>query len=167
VRTHDDADDIHVLVDLADVGIATLDAATGQFLSVNARYCGITGLSQPELLSGLTLADLTHPDDGALAFNAVVTMAGSATDAHEIELRQVRSDGGLAWVRVRGRRLADAGDRPRVAVVVHDLTAQKHIEDLLRQTRARQDDAEASQRDSEGHTAHCSKRWTKASASSK
>jgi len=151
VRTHDDADDIHVLVDLADVGIATLDAATGQFLSVNARYCGITGLSQPELLSGLTLADLTHPDDGALASNAVVAMAASATDAHEIELRQVRPDGGLVWVRVRGRRLADAGDRPRVAVVVHDLTAQKHIEDLLRQTRARQDDAEASQRDSEGH----------------
>ncbi len=44
-----------------------------------------------------------------------------------------------------------AGGRPRVGVVVHDLTAQKHIEDLLRQTRTRQDDAEASQRDSEGH----------------
>ena len=43
--------------------------------------------------------------------------------------------------------------RPPAGRVVVPTTsrAQKHIEDLLRQTRARQDDAEASQRDSEGH----------------
>ena len=147
----DDGEDLRALADLADVGMATLDAATGQFLSVNARYCAITGISETELLSGLTLADLAHPDDSALASGAIASIAASATGVGEIELRHVRPDGGLAWVRVRGRRLPDAGSRSRIAIVAHDLTSQKQIEDLLRDTRARQDDAEASHRESEGH----------------
>ena len=148
---HHDGEDFRALADLADVGMATLDAATGQFLSVNPRYCATTGISETELLSGLTIADLAHPDDATLAADAVGGMAASTTDVREIELRQVRPDGCVAWVRVRGRRLPDAGSRARVGVVAHDVTAQKQIEDLLRQTRARQDDAEASRRESEGH----------------
>jgi len=83
VRTHDDADDIHVLVDLADVGIATLDAATGQFLSVNARYCGITGLSQAELArrAGMPRSVINtyvrgHREPGSDALQRIAAAAG-------------------------------------------------------------------------------------------
>jgi PAS domain S-box-containing protein len=148
---HDDGESFRALADLADIGMATVDAATGQFLTVNLRYCAIVGLSAADLLSGLTLADLAHPDDEALAAQAIIRMAASTSDIYEIELRKVRPDGSQGWVRMRGRALPADGGQPRVAIVVHDLAAQKNVEDLLRQTRARQDDAEASQRESEGH----------------
>src|SRR5262245_13712452 len=147
----DGGEDFRALADLAAVGTATLDAATGQFRSVNSRYCELAGLSEGELLSGVRLVDVVDPDDDDRATDAVTRMAASVSDVHEIELRQVRPDGSQAWVRMRGRGLPDTGSRSRVAVVVHDLTAQKHVEDLLHQTRARQDDAEASRRESEGH----------------
>jgi PAS domain-containing protein len=47
------------------VGMVQVDPLTGRFLRVNRRYCEIVGRSEAELLGGMTVRDVTHPEDGA------------------------------------------------------------------------------------------------------
>jgi PAS domain S-box-containing protein len=63
---------------------------------VNERFCEISGYSQEQLLGGLRMQDITHPDDLPETF---VSSAGvEAGEAFEIEKRYIRPDGREVWV---------------------------------------------------------------------
>ena len=124
------------------------------------------GLSEPELLSGLTLADIAHPDDSSLAADALAGMAARADGVHEMELRHCRPDSGVAWARLRGRRLPDASGRSRVGLVAYDVSAQKTSRIFCaRPARGRTTRKRRAAR-ARATTGRCSKRWTRASACS-
>lgn len=48
--------------ELAGVGTAQADPATGRLLRVNPKLCEITGYPKEELL-GMTFTQITHPED--------------------------------------------------------------------------------------------------------
>src|SRR5262249_19745984 len=77
------------LFDLAGVGKAQADPATGRFVRVNPKLCEITGYTAEELL-GLTFADITHPDDRERDLALFRQLVTGEIDVESIDKRYVR-----------------------------------------------------------------------------
>lgn len=123
---------LRAVLDLAPIGIAQADIATGRFLAVNQRMCTLTGYSADELLAR-TVADITHPDDVAAGGAVVAAGAPWAAGGAHLDKRYVRKDGSIMWGRVRRSLLVDASGRPAQTVgVIEDITERRETEQRLR-----------------------------------
>jgi PAS domain S-box-containing protein len=80
----------------AAVGIAHLTLAE-EWISVNQRYCEITGYSRDEILK-LKLEDLTHPDDRSATRDFIARIQTGELPEYRMEKRYVRKDGAVIWV---------------------------------------------------------------------
>jgi PAS domain S-box-containing protein len=80
----------------AAIGIAhlTLDE---QWISVNQRYCDITGYSREEIL-GFKVEHLTHPDDVPASLEFIRRIRAGELPEYRIEKRYIRKDGTVIWV---------------------------------------------------------------------
>ncbi len=127
----------HSLFELAAVGIARADGASGQFQEVNDEFCRITGYSREELLS-LDFPNLTHPDDReADRENRRKLAHGEQTQATYTK-RYIRKDGQTIWVRITASMVRDETGKIEFGVsVVEDITERKQAEENLRQSEAR------------------------------
>ena len=111
------------------VGQVQLNVETGRFLRVNRRYCEITGYSAAELLGGMSIRDLTHPEDRASDEALFRELAGGGS-GYEVEKRYRRRDGRVIWVRVTAAPLRDPdGQVRRMMTVVQDITERKAAEE--------------------------------------
>ncbi len=114
--------------ELALVGIAQVDPATGRLLQVNARFCEITGYSREELLR-ITVRELTHPLDRKTDWEAFTRMLRGETPEYNAEKRYIRKDGRLIWVHVVARAVRDPQGRPlRTVGIIMDITERKQAE---------------------------------------
>jgi PAS domain S-box-containing protein len=99
------------MFELSTVGQAELDLSSGRYLSVNARFCEITGYTVEELLQ-MTYEDVTHPQD----VNQDHLRFGQLLRGEEEEYlsykRYVRKDGEIRWVEARARLIRDAEGNP-------------------------------------------------------
>jgi PAS domain S-box-containing protein len=113
------------------VALVQSDPATGRFVRANAAFSALTGLSEAELLGGMSAADLTHPEDraaDAVRFRATVTTGAR----HTIEKRYVLRDGRVIWVQVSSGLIRDSAGRAlRTIASVQDVTARKQAEERL------------------------------------
>jgi PAS domain S-box-containing protein len=120
----------------AAAGLAECDLS-GHFLRVNERYCEIVGRSREELLAGLRMQDITHPDDlpgNVRAFQQVSRTGGS----FEVEKRYLHPDGRIVWVRNAVTPVYDEAGHPRTMVAVSlDLTRRRKAEAALRESEER------------------------------
>ena len=80
----------------AAIGIMHLTLAE-EWISVNQRYCEITGYSRAEILK-LKLQDLTHPDDLAASQEFIARIRSGELPEYRMEKRYVRKDGTVIWV---------------------------------------------------------------------
>lgn len=118
-------------------GHALIDPTTRRFLTVNRRFCEITGRREEELLN-LTVSDITHPahrqtDEAQFA----ELHAGRATEVR-MEKRYVQPDGSTRWVDVTSTMIRDPNGAPEVQLnVVQDITARKIVEAELAESRTR------------------------------
>ena len=80
----------------AAIGIAHLTLEE-QWISVNQRYCEITGYKREEILE-LTVDDLTHPDDLPASREFVARIRTGELPEYKMEKRCVRKDGAIIWV---------------------------------------------------------------------
>jgi PAS domain S-box-containing protein len=124
------------IFDQAAAGFSECDLS-GRFLRVNGRFCEISGYSQEQLLGGLRMQDITHPDD--LPDNLrLFKQAIEAGEAFEIEKRYIRPDGREVWVgNTVTPILHEAGLPHIIASVTIDLTARREAEAALRQSESR------------------------------
>ncbi len=114
----------HAAVGLCELG------ADGRFLLVNDALAKLLGRS-PETLSGLRVADVTHPGDLASSLRWLGAIAEDGR-TRSIDKRYVRGDGGIVWARSTVTRLEDAGcGTASFLVVVVDLTEQRRAERAL------------------------------------
>ena len=122
---------LRALFENTTAGIAEIDAATGRFLTVNRRYCQIAGRSEAELLNGLSITDVLHPDDDRLA----TSVAEARGDA---ERRYLRPDGQIAWVRISVAVTArdHSGEAKRISAVIQDVTESHAAQESLRASEA-------------------------------
>ena len=121
------------------------DAAAGMMLGdldgwlrqVNSALCEMLGYAEDELL-GLTVFDITHPDDHEATRKARhALLSGEARSIH-LEKRYRRKDGNTLWGQVTGSLIGDAGGKPQYILgQVVDITEQKRTEELIQESEYR------------------------------
>jgi PAS domain S-box-containing protein len=121
------------LFDEAPIGMAVV-GLDEQFKQVNARFAGMVGYSEEELLSRTPL-DITHSDDVAEAKRLVKEML-AGTERCSVEKRYVRKDGGILWVTRTACIIRDKTGQPaHFLIMVEDITERKRAEAALRESK--------------------------------
>jgi diguanylate cyclase (GGDEF)-like protein/PAS domain S-box-containing protein len=114
----------------AAVGIAHA-TFEGRFMRCNARFAEILGYP-PEEIPGLTIQQITAPEDLAQSLASLQRMRAVETAYANWEKRCVRKDGSLTWVRITASVQRDSTGRPlHYIAVVEDINARKMAEDRL------------------------------------
>jgi PAS domain S-box-containing protein len=124
------------LVEQSIAGIAETDK-NGRYTLVNDTFCEIVGWSRAELLER-RMHDITHPADLPANARQFLDLVEGRIPSYEVEKRNFRRDGTEVWVRdrVAPARWPDGSLRAVVAVS-YDVTAQKRIEQELRESEER------------------------------
>jgi PAS domain S-box-containing protein len=122
------------MIDQTSVGVIQADLE-GRLSFVNPGFCDIVGYTEEEVL-GLTLQQLTHPDD--LAENmTMVRRMGEDGRSFVVEKRYIRKDGTPVWVSNHVSALKDSSGKVREAVaVVVDITARRRALEAERRLAA-------------------------------
>ena len=112
----------------AAVGITEVDLKGG-FLTVNDRFCEITGYSREELLNR-RFQDITHPDDVAQDIELFARLQAGEIDRYKLEKRYIHANGSTIWIELSVTLVRDESGRPNYRIgVVQDITARKRAEE--------------------------------------
>lgn len=116
------------IFETAAAGVVEIDARSRRYLRVNRRFCAISGRSEVALVGGgMTPDDIAHPDD--VGRSAVSEVLARGTEA-EVEVRLLRPDGAVVWIRASAAISARAADGSplRIVSVVRDVTERRRAE---------------------------------------
>jgi diguanylate cyclase (GGDEF)-like protein/PAS domain S-box-containing protein len=83
----------------------------GRYLQANHAYCEIVGYSQEELRA-MTVWSVVHPDDGERYLEVVHDLIAGRATAVDWELRALRRDGAVVWMRQRRSLVCDDAGQP-------------------------------------------------------
>jgi len=111
----------------AAVGIAhlTLDE---DWISVNQRFCEITGYSREEILK-LNVEDLTHPDDVERSLEFIRRISCGELPEYRIEKRYIRKDGQIIWVNLTVSIVRSALQEPLYLVAfIEDISERREAQ---------------------------------------
>jgi two-component system, cell cycle sensor histidine kinase and response regulator CckA len=124
------------IFDQAAVGDAQV-TLEGEVTLVNDRYCEVLGYPREEL-AGRSLVDKAHPDDcEAVLANRRRLLEGEAR-AYAMEMRSVRKDGGITWLKLHESLVRDESGQPQCSIaVVEDVTERRHAEAALQESERR------------------------------
>jgi PAS domain S-box-containing protein len=113
------------------IGIAIV-APDGRWLEVNPALCAITGRDRDAML-GMSITDLTHPDDIAVDLAHLREAIEGTRDAWEREKRYVRPDGSVVWIHLNTCAVRrDDGSVLHFVSQVQDITARREASEALR-----------------------------------
>src|SRR6266566_9514759 len=111
----------------AAIGIAHLTLAE-EWISVNQRYCEITGYSREEILK-LKLEELTHPDDVPASREFIARIHSGELPEYKMEKRYIRKDGSLIWVHLTVSTVRSIrGDPLYLVAFIDDITERRHAQ---------------------------------------
>jgi two-component system, cell cycle sensor histidine kinase and response regulator CckA len=118
----------------AMIGMAIADQ-DGRLLQVNLSFERMVGYTAAEL-HGMSLFDLTHPDDRPSARGAAEDILAGRREAHHHEARYLHKAGTLVWAHITNSviRHSDASPRFLVEMAV-DVTERKLLEEQFRQAQ--------------------------------
>jgi PAS domain S-box-containing protein len=111
----------------AAAGMA-LVALDGRWLRVNSAFGRLTG-RKPEELYGLTVAEVTHPEDVGLTLASDEKLLAGEIPGYELEKRYLRKDGEPVWVGIEvGLLRGDDGEPLQFVVTAQDVSLRKRME---------------------------------------
>ncbi len=103
----------------------------GLILRCNARFAEIVAYS-PDEVPGLTFDEIAAPEDVATCVEAFQQLWSGATDAVSLEMRLVRKDGSLTWIKLNASLQSDVEGRPLyLQSFVEDVSDRKASEQSL------------------------------------
>ena len=108
----------------AAIGIThlTLDE---QWISVNQRYCEITGYSREEILQ-LKVEHLTHPEDVPASLEFIRRIRCGELPEYKMEKRYIRKNGNVIWVNLTVSIVRSAtGDPLYLVGFIEDITQRR------------------------------------------
>src|SRR3954468_18882827 len=111
----------------AAIGIThlTLDE---QWISVNQRYCDITGYSREEILQ-CKVEDLTHPDDVPASLEFIRRIRDGELPEYRMEKRYIRKDGDIIWVNLTVSIVRSIEGQPLYLVgFIEDITERREAQ---------------------------------------
>ncbi|MEJ2644630.1 MAG: PAS domain S-box protein [Gammaproteobacteria bacterium] len=119
----------------APVGIAHADLGR-IIVHANDRFCQMLGYEREELL-GMSLVDITHPDDIGHDLQRVSRLRGGQCEGLRGEKRYIRRDGEIVWSNVTVALVRDENGEPSYYVgVVEDITDRKQAVQALERSAA-------------------------------
>lgn len=123
------------IFEMAPVGIAVGDPHSGCFLTVNKRFCDITGYSAEEM-RGMPIARLNHPADSNLSPQPfLAALRGEISEFH-VDRHYLRKDGETARVSVDVTMMRnEKGEATHTLAVVEDVTQVHKAEQQLREAQ--------------------------------
>ena len=111
----------------AAIGIAHLTLGE-EWISVNQRYCEITGYRREEILQ-LKLDALTHPDDLPASREFLTRIRSGELPEYKIEKRYIRKDGAVIWVHLTVSIVrASTGDPLYLVAFIEDITQRREAQ---------------------------------------
>ncbi len=111
----------------AAIGIAHM-TLNEEWISVNERYCEITGYSRDEIMK-MRLEDLTHPDDIAASQDFIRRTREGEFANYDMEKRYIRKDGSVVWVHLTVSIVrADNGEPLYLVGFIQDITERRSAE---------------------------------------
>lgn len=117
--------------EMAGVGVAHVDGATGRFIEVNDKFCELSGYSASELRS-LTHRDLVFADDLPALDASMRDILARRLREISLEKRHVRKDGSVFWGSLSVSALWDGGETPGFyLLVLRDVSVRKNAEEKL------------------------------------
>ena len=121
----------------APIGMA-ISRLDGPWVAVNPALCRLLGVTEQELLGGLSFAELTHPDDLPAERVLLDEMLAGARSSYTLDKRYVRPDRSVVWTQTVVALVRDERGRPRYFVAqCLDTTEQHRITEELRDTADR------------------------------
>src|SRR6185437_7759073 len=109
--------------------------ADGTVLNVNSFGAAQLGYTVAELV-GEPVLNVFLDEDRAFVGKCIAVCLESVGQSHTWEIRKIRKDGSLLWVRENAKAMRRAGDRLIVLVACEDVTERKQTEHALRQSEA-------------------------------
>jgi diguanylate cyclase (GGDEF)-like protein/PAS domain S-box-containing protein len=101
----------------------------GRIIDLNAAASRVFARSR-EQLTGVTVLDITHPDDRAETAERLERVAAGEVDAFRMEKRFVDAHGETIWAQVDATRLG-SGDDWRLVEQIQDVSERHHHEQQL------------------------------------
>jgi PAS domain S-box-containing protein len=117
----------------------TVDAV-GTVLSVNQFGAQALGYTNAELV-GQTVLKVIHEEDREAAQQQLVLCARNPSTPVKGEIRKVRRDGSVLWVRETARAVQAPDGGTVILIVCEDITKRKQAEALLKESKTRLSDA--------------------------
>ena len=121
----------HAIFEQAAVGVALIASETGEFISINRKYCDIVGYSIREM-TGATFLQITHPDDLQRDLNNMKNLILGKIHSFSMEKRYFHKDGSIVWVNLTVSPMWKEGEKPSFHIaVVEDITERKLAQQSL------------------------------------
>src|SRR5579872_821248 len=129
-------DQLRITYSCAPIGICETDL-NGRYLSVNERFCEITGYAQDELLAR-GYQDITHPDDVSLNVREYERVKNGEIPIAHFEKRYIHKDGRIVWIAITGSVVRDESGTPVLGIgAVEDITDRKKGQEALLESEQR------------------------------
>ncbi|HEY3317627.1 MAG TPA: PAS domain S-box protein [Coriobacteriia bacterium] len=114
------------------VGIVLVSPDGLEIVRANDTYERMLGYTKEEM-TGVTLFDVTHPDDHAKMRQLADLVISGEIPFYRWEKRYVRKDTSVLWVAATGSLMRDEEGRPSLFIdMVEDITQRKQAETALR-----------------------------------
>ena len=115
--------------DNSAIGIVVGDV-TLRITAANRALQELGGYSEREL-AGLTMLDVTYPDDRRLLLDASVDLLAGRVRERQFEKRHLRKNGEVLWVRTTVSMIQETNESPLFLGLVEDISARKTAERAL------------------------------------
>ncbi|MGV8880439.1 MAG: PAS domain S-box protein [Sphingobacteriaceae bacterium] len=117
------------IFDHAAIGIAHVNAETGELLQVNRKYCELLDYSEEEL-HHMDFQSLSYPDDLAENVRQNERLRQGLQEEFTMQKRILDKGGKVIWINLTVSALRITRDSlPTNIAIVEDITARKHAED--------------------------------------
>ncbi len=104
----------------------------GAWLRVNPQVASMTGYAAEELV-GMTVQDVTHPEDVGTDLAQLSELLAGEIDGYEVQKRYIRADGRVIWVLLSVSLVRGDDDEPLYFVSqLQDVTERRREETKLR-----------------------------------
>ena len=123
-----------LVFDAAGVAMALTDLE-GRFLRINDGFCDLLGYSREDLTGGMSLGDITHPDDESPDRpDRQAAIRAGVSDSYRVEKRYLHADGGIVWGVAHVSVIRDETGAPvHLLGLVQETTESKRLQaDLAR-----------------------------------
>lgn len=118
----------HKIFDEGPLGMAIVDLDC-RFITVNNALCRMLGYSEEEL-TGLTIAEITHPDDIEKNAQLAEKVFGEQVPYFNTEKRCFKKNGEILWIALTATNVRDEDGKPLYGLaMIEEITERKQVEE--------------------------------------